>query len=159
MIPTYGRPRQLAECLRSLAELDYPRERLEVLVVDDGGPAPLDDVVAPYRSALDLSLLRQDNAGPATARNTGAAQARGDYLAFTDDDCLADPGWLRALAAVWAHSPEAMVGGVTLNGANALCSATSQLIVDVVYRHYNSRSDTGALSGLEQHGAVHPGVP
>ena len=138
MIPTYGRPRQLAECLRSLAELDYPRERLEVLVVDDGGPAPLDQAVAPFRSALDLSLIRQDNAGPSVARNTGAAQARSDYLAFTDDDCLIDPAWLRTLAGVWSESPDAMVGGVTLNASPSLYSATSQLIVDVVYRHYNA---------------------
>ena len=138
MIPTYGRPRQLAECLRSLARLDYPRDRLEVVVVDDGSPMALDDVVAPFQSHLPLTLMLQKNAGPSAARNAGAERATGEYLAFTDDDCLPDPGWLRTLAGVWAESPDCMVGGLTLNGAASLCSATSQLIVDVVYRHYNA---------------------
>lgn len=138
MIPTYGRPRQLAECLESIAGLDYPRDRLEVLVVDDGGPTPVDDVVTGFRPQVSLTLIRQVNAGPSAARNTGAEQAKGEYLAFTDDDCLVDPGWLAALAAVWAESPDCMVGGLTLSGAEGVCSKTSQLIQDVVYRHYNA---------------------
>lgn len=138
VIPTYGRPGQLAECLGSIARLDYPRDRFEVLVVDDGGPALLDQVVAPFRSQVRLTLIRQVNAGPSAARNAGVGHATGGYLAFTDDDCRLDPGWLRALARVWAESPDCMVGGLTSNGAAGVYSATSQLITDVVYRHYNA---------------------
>jgi GT2 family glycosyltransferase len=138
VIPTYSRPDQLADCLRSLSGLDYPRDRLEVIVVDDGGETPLDAVVAPFRSDLALSLVRQPNAGPAAARNTGAEGARGEYLAFTDDDCLPEPGWLLEMARVLSRAPESMVGGMTVNAAPNLYSATSQLIVDVVYRHYNA---------------------
>ena len=138
MIPTYRRPRQLADCLRSLARLDYPRDRLEVLVVDDGSPTPPNDLVAAVQPHLSLTLIRQENAGPAAARNTAAARAAGEYLAFTDDDCLIDPGWLRALAEVWERHPDCMAGGLTLNGAAGVYSVTSQLIVDVVYRHYNA---------------------
>jgi glycosyltransferase involved in cell wall biosynthesis len=138
VIPTYGRPGQLAECLRSIADLDYPRDRFEVLLVDDGGPTPLDHMVAPFHSRMRCRLIRQVNAGPSVARNTGAEHASGEYLAFTDDDCRLDSGWLRALAAVWADLPDCMVGGLTLNGAAGVYSATSQLIVDVVYRHYNA---------------------
>jgi glycosyltransferase involved in cell wall biosynthesis len=137
VIPTCGRPGRLAECLRSIAALDYPRDRFEVVVVDDGGPVPLHDVVSRFQPQVPLTLIRQANAGPSSARNTGAAQAKGDYLAFTDDDCVLDPAWLQALAAVWAESPECMVGGLTLNGAVGVCSTTSQLILDAVYRYYN----------------------
>lgn len=138
VIPTYSRPGHLADCLRSLARLDYPRDRLEVIVVDDGGDAPLEDVVAPFGSDLALSLHRQRNAGPAAARNAGAELARGEYLAFTDDDCLPEPGWLKELVGVLSRNPESMVGGTTVNAASSLYFATSQLIVDVVYRHYNA---------------------
>lgn len=138
VIPTYGRPGQLAECLRSIAQLDYPRDRFEVIVVDDGGPTPLDPVVAPFRTQVSLTLIRQRNAGPSAARNAGAERASGEYLAFTDDDCLLDPGWLESLAGVWKESPDCMAGGLTLNAAEGIPSATSQLIVDVVYRHYNA---------------------
>ncbi len=107
-------------------------------MVDDGSPVPLDATVAPFRADLGLTLLRQDNAGPSAARNAGAERAQGEFLAFTDDDCLPEPAWLRELAAVLAADPEAMVGGLTVNAAPNLYSATSQLIVDVVYRHYNA---------------------
>jgi GT2 family glycosyltransferase len=137
VIPTYNRPHRLVECLRSLARLDYPRDLLQVVVVDDGGPTLLDDLVAPLQAQLRLTLIRQENAGPAAARNTGAERAQGEYLAFTDDDCVVEPGWLRALVAVWEESPRSMVGGRTLNGAPGLVSATGQLITDIVYRHYN----------------------
>ena len=83
VIPTYGRPDQLAACLDSLEALDYPRDRFEVIVVDDGSPQPL----PPYGGALRVTLVRQAHAGPAAARNTGAAASRGRWLAFTDDDC------------------------------------------------------------------------
>jgi len=138
VVPTYSHPGRLADCLRSLSGLDYPRDRLEVIVVADGGEAPLDTVLAPYRPDLALSLVRQANAGPAAARNTGAERARGEYLAFTDDDCLPEPGWLMEMAQVLSRAPESMVGGTTVNAAPSLYSATSQLIVDVVYRHYNA---------------------
>jgi len=138
VIPTYSRPSQLEDCLRSLSAVDYPRDRFEVIVVDDGGHTPLDAVVAPFRSDPAVSLVRQPNAGPAAARNAGAERARGEYLAFTDDDCLPDPDWLTQLARVLSEAPESMVGGTTVNGAPNLYSTTSQLIVDVVYRHYNA---------------------
>jgi glycosyltransferase involved in cell wall biosynthesis len=121
-----------------LSRQDYPRGRFEVLVVDDGSEAPLDDVVAPFRPDLTLTLIRQANAGPAAARNAGAEGARGEFLAFTDDDCLPDPAWLRELAEALTRAPGSMVGGTIVNAAPSLYSATSQLIIDVVYRHYNA---------------------
>ncbi len=138
MIPTYLRPDHLGECLRALSGLRYPRDRFEVLVVDDGGVSPLDAVVAPFRGHLTLTLIRQANAGPAAARNRGAERARGEFLAFTDDDCRPGPDWLMDLDQVLSREPESMVGGIVVNAATSLYSATSQLITDVVYRHYNA---------------------
>lgn len=138
VIPTYRRPRALEACLRSIAALDYPRDRFEVLVVDDGGDVPLAPVIASFASQLEISLIRQANAGPGGARNTGAARARGELLAFTDDDCRVEPGWLRGLARALAEDPDCLAGGRTLNVAPGVYAATSQLIVDVVYRHYNA---------------------
>jgi GT2 family glycosyltransferase len=138
VIPTYDRPHQLVECLRSLARLDYPRDLFEVVVVDDGGATLLDDLVAPFHPQFRLRLIRQENGGPAAARNAGAERAEGEYLAFTDDDCVVEPDWLRRIADVWTESCRCMVGGRTRNGAPGLVSATGQLITDIVYRHYNA---------------------
>ena len=138
VIPTYRRPHQLRECLRSVAALDYPRERFEVIVVDDGGDVSLGPVLAPFEAELDVVFIRQVNSGPAHARNAAADRARGDLLAFTDDDCRVERGWLRQLAGVLAADPHCLVGGRTVNVAPPICSAVSQLILDVVYNHYNA---------------------
>jgi GT2 family glycosyltransferase len=139
VITTYDRPGPLRACLAALARSDYPHERFEVVVVDDGGPAPLDAVVAEFRDRMALTLVRQANAGPASGRNHGARMARHAYLAFTDDDCQPEPGWLAALADGLRATPEALVGGRTVNGLpeNPYSSA-SQLITDMVYAFYNA---------------------
>ncbi len=140
VVPTYGRPRALAACLAALARLTYPRERFEVIVVDDGGDADLAAAVEPARERIDLTLLRCRHGGAAAARNRGAERARGRYLAFTDDDCAPEPKWLTALDARLAgFGGAALVGGRTVNAlaANAYVAA-SQLVVDAGYAHLNA---------------------
>lgn len=141
VVPTYRRPERLADCLRSLAALDYPRDRFEVVVVDDGSGTP---VVTPSLP-VELTVLTPAHAGPAAARNLGAARARGDYIAFTDDDCVAEAGWLRGLAAPLAEAPHHAVGGRTLNALpeNPYSSAT-QLLLDFLYE-WSGKSGRGAF--------------
>jgi GT2 family glycosyltransferase len=119
--------------------MDYPSDAFEVVVVDDGGCTPLEDVVSAFRGAVAVSLLAQDNCGPASGRNRGARAARYEFLAFTDDDCEPEPGWLRALGARLRGTPDALVGGRTRNGLphNSYSNA-SQLILDMVYAFYNA---------------------
>jgi glycosyltransferase involved in cell wall biosynthesis len=142
IVPTHGRPGQLAQCLSALAALDYPKMRLEVIVVDDGSPQPVDSVVEPFLAKINLRLLRCEHIGPAAARNRGAEEASGAVLAFTDDDCLPEPGWLRALVAD-VDGTDAAVGGRTLNPAPENVYATAaQAIVDWVYAFYNEKPDS-----------------
>src|SRR5207247_291754 len=115
IIPTYSRPEQLAACLEAIARLDYPRERFEVIVVDDGSPSPPHDVVAAIGARIAAKSLWQHHAGPAAARNKGATCAQGDFLVFTDDDCLPDRNWLLAFAQRFMATPNHLIGGRTLN--------------------------------------------
>lgn len=139
IVPTFERPTPLSGCLEALAGLDYPPERLEVIVVDDGSAETPESVLAPFRDRLDLTLLVQPHAGQSTARNAAAARAQGTFLAFTDDDCRPAASWLRALAARFAAHPDRAVGGRTINAfpANPYC-VTSQAILDIVYGYYNA---------------------
>lgn len=142
VVPTYRRPQHLAGCLEALARQDYPADRFEVVAVDDGSPEPLTDVVARWGDRMNLVLLVQENAGPAAARNAGAARARGDLLAFTDDDCAPRPGWLRGLAECAASAEGRGIGGHTENAlvANRYAEA-SQMLVDYLYAWYNARPE------------------
>jgi glycosyltransferase involved in cell wall biosynthesis len=139
IVPTYERPAQLSRCLQSFVGLDYPRERFEIVVVDDGGADQLDEVIARFRPALSLQLLRHEHTGPAGARNLGSRQARGEFLAFTDDDCQPDAGWLRELAHHCLAKPDQIIGGRTVNALpQNPYSETSQAIIESVYSHFNA---------------------
>jgi glycosyltransferase involved in cell wall biosynthesis len=138
IVPTHGRPGPLATCLRSIAQLESPRDPFEVIVVDDGGPGSLEEAVEPYRRRLEVRVLRQAQAGPAAARNTGAAEARGELLVFTDDDVVCEPSWLTSLARTAVSSSHAALGGRTVNALPGnRYSTASQRIVDLAYEHYS----------------------
>lgn len=142
VIPSYNRPTQLAACLESLTQLDYPRDRFEVIVVDDGSTVPIKEVVQPFKELLNLTLVEQPNAGPAAARNRGAKHAKGKYLAFTDDDCCPEKGWLKKLEKYFSKTPDCIVGGKTINILTEnLFSTASQHIISVGYQHCNSIHD------------------
>jgi len=138
VIATYNRQAQLASCLEALTRLRYPRDRFEVIVANDGGAAP-DAVASSFADHMDLKLLHHRHAGAAAARNTGAAAARGEFLAFTDDDCAPDPHWLAALAQSLSAWPDHLIGGRTMNALpHNVFSTASQLLASYVYAYYNS---------------------
>lgn len=139
VVPTRRRPRQLAACLAALGALEYPAQRLEVVVVDDDDErGESESRLRGIAGGLDLKLVRAGGRGPAAARNVGAACAEGDLIAFTDDDCLPSPAWLRAFAARLGPAPERVVGGCTRNAlAGNRYSRASQYIASFAYAFYN----------------------
>ncbi len=138
IIPTKDRLEELTRCLESLTNMNYPQEYFEVIVVDDGSQIPINDVCYLFEQKLNLTLISQTNAGPATARNTGAKEAQGKYLAFTDDDCRATPEWLNALENQFQQTPDCLIGGKTINALpENLYSTASQLLIDYLYQSYN----------------------
>jgi glycosyltransferase involved in cell wall biosynthesis len=113
VIPTYNRARSLERLLTALASCEMPAEGAEVIVVDDGSNDDTADVVR--RSAVGARYVRQDNRGPAAARNHGWRLATAPVVAFTDDDTLPDRCWLVDLLAELAAHPElAGIGGRVL---------------------------------------------
>jgi glycosyltransferase involved in cell wall biosynthesis len=144
IIPTYRRPEALRRCLGAVAALDYPRERFEVVVVDDGSPTPPRAVIRELSQTLPLRLLEQRNAGPASARNHGAAHAVGRYLAFTDDDCLPAPQWLASLERELTAAPRAAIGGHIENAlASDAYASASQMLVEYLYEYYHVEGAKG----------------
>lgn len=144
IIPTYARPEALRACLEGMAALDFPPDQFEVTVSDDGSPTPVEPVVVSFRGRLRITLVTHDHpkSGPGAARNRAADRAAGRYLAFIDDDCVAAPDWLTALAGCFARTPHHLVGGATVNALphNPFSSAT-QLIVAYVYAHHERQGN------------------
>lgn len=139
IIPTRNRLPALRACLAALAAQDMPADQFEVIVIDDGSSPPLPPPEEFHPAPANLRIIHQPNAGPGAARNTGAAAARGRFLAFTDDDCLPSARWLPELLQTLDTHPDALSGGSTSNGLpQFLGSSASQLIIDLVYEHFNA---------------------
>ncbi|MEG4943179.1 glycosyltransferase [Microcoleus sp. F4-D5] len=142
IVPTYNRPEQLAACLQSFVELEYPRDRFQVIVVNDSTEISLESTVFPFQNQLNLLLLTQQNSGPAIARNTGSFAATGKFLVFTDDDCTAATDWLQTLEARFAKTPDCLIGGRIINALpDNIYSTASQQLIDYLYSYYNAIPD------------------
>ncbi|WP_329562920.1 glycosyltransferase [Kitasatospora sp. NBC_01266] len=109
IVATHNRVDQLQLCLDSLLRGDYPRH--ELIVVDNAPSSDDARTLVRTRYPSQVRYLREPVAGLARAHNRALAAARGTICAFTDDDTLADPGWLAALARTFAADPR--VGCVT----------------------------------------------
>lgn len=142
IVPTYNRPDKLAACLQSFVELEYPRDKFQVIVVNDSTEISVETTIFPFLHQLNLTLLTQPNSGPATARNTGAFAAKGKFLVFTDDDCTVATDWLQNLENRFVETPDCLIGGRTVNALpDNIYSTASQQLIDYLYSYYNAIGD------------------
>jgi GT2 family glycosyltransferase len=109
VLATRDRPELLAAALDALAGAIRPRDR--VLVVDS---ASSHDGTRQVCQDRGVELLRLEQPGTSRARNAGAAASTTELIAFTDDDCLPQPGWLAALAAAFDDPAVGLVTGRVL---------------------------------------------
>lgn len=128
VVPFHNSEATLGACLDALMSQNIPRDAYEVIAVDDGSA----DRSAEIASRHGVRLLRQKNRGAPAARNAGIAVAAGEWVAFTDSDCIPSRGWLRALLAV-AGSQERKVEvlGVTGPVVGRLSSSPAARFVDI----------------------------
>lgn len=139
IVPTYQRPRELAACLGALAAQSVEPASFEVVVVDDACRRAEVEPITAAAGPFACRLFSQAHRGAAAARNTGASEARGRLLAFTDDDCRPAPNWLAALdGALREEGETSLVGGSVENalGTDPFASAT-QTLVELVAREWN----------------------
>ena len=108
VVCSYNGHATIMETLRGLRRLDYPA--FEVIVVDDGSSPPLAPLVEPF----GVRLIRTPNHGLSAARNVGMTAARGDIVAYIDDDAYPDVDWLKYLACTFQAGPYVAVGGPNL---------------------------------------------
>jgi GT2 family glycosyltransferase len=102
IVPTHNRPERVADCLHTLMTLHYPN--YEVILVDN---APHTEAIAEvvhehFGGHPRVRYVREAIAGVSWARNRGIQEARGEILAFTDDDVVVDPYWLLKLVQAFS---------------------------------------------------------
>ncbi len=109
IIPSRNRRPDLAGCLSALAAQDFPKEKFEVIVCDDGSTESLAEVVEDAkRTGLQVRYARQAPKGPAAARNLGIQNAQAGIVAMTDSDTLPEKTWLRKLYEALQQNPNAV---------------------------------------------------
>ena len=109
IVCSYNGAQTLEACLESLLKVDYPD--YEIVLVDDGSTDRTPEIIERFRHEPKLVPVRQKNMGLSYARNVGAHTAKGEVLAYTDGDCMADPDWLYYLVGTLLSGNYAGVGG------------------------------------------------
>ncbi len=117
IIPTHNRRDMLVNCLRSLGTQDYPEDRYEIIVVDDASDEDYDLPCSVGRRVPVRYIRRERNAGSGAARNTGLEAARGEVIAFIDDDCSVETDWLLRIVEAFKRCPEASAVGGSIENA------------------------------------------
>jgi GT2 family glycosyltransferase len=117
VVAAYNAEATVGECVGSLLDVRYPRELLQLLVVDNGSE---DETVAAVREqGGGVELLFEQKRGAAAARNAGIRAAAGDVVAFTDADCTVDPDWLARLVEPLTDPQVGITGGAIRAAAGA----------------------------------------
>ncbi len=139
VVCTFNGSRTLRDCLTGLKRQDYPS--FEVIVVDDGST----DGAGKIAESFGVHVIRIPNGGLSNARNIGWRAARGEIVAYLDDDASPDPQWLSYLAAGFSAGDYAGVGGPNIafpeDGWVAACvdhapgNPTHVLLTDEVAEH------------------------
>ncbi|MEI7998225.1 MAG: glycosyltransferase [Candidatus Omnitrophota bacterium] len=142
IVPAYNAQDTIGKTLRALIEQDYS-QTFEIIVVDDGSTDQTADVV---HSFTTVRYFHQPNAGPAAARNQGACLAQGNFLAFTDSDCIPHKDWLSKITQGFVASDVAVVMGSygIANSENLLAFCVYK---EIIFRHEYLLSDFPKVFG------------
>jgi cellulose synthase/poly-beta-1,6-N-acetylglucosamine synthase-like glycosyltransferase len=107
IIPVHNGRDTIDQCIESLLSQEYPHDSYEIIVVDNNSNDNTSQVVKSY----PVKLLFEKKQSAYAARNTGVRQARGDFVAFTDADCVTDPKWLFQLVNKFTNDTIVGVAG------------------------------------------------
>lgn len=134
IVPAYNARETLPGCLGAISRQSAsggPRDRYEVIVVDDGSTDDTGDIA----EQAGVKTIRQPHRGPAAARNQGSQIAQGEILVFTDADCTPAPDWLANLVKPLEEDPTiAAAKGAYLTQQKGLVARLVQLEYEEKYR-------------------------
>ena len=137
VVPTHNRCELLQHTIESIQSQDF--RDFEIIVVDDGSSDGTDHYLNQLNSYSNITHIRQSNLGPARARNAGIGRSRGEFVAFTDDDCVVPPDWLTQYHRAFASEELDVAGGSVNNAAAGIFSESSQEMTNYLVRSLAAR--------------------
>ena len=122
IVPVYNREKSIRACIESLLSLSYPKDKIEIIVVDNGSSDNTAKVISEY----PITSIQEKKRGAASARNSGIEISKGEILAFTDSDCLVEGNWAVEIAASFGDRSVSAVIGFSRGIDHNLCAAFVQ---------------------------------
>jgi O-antigen biosynthesis protein len=162
VVPCFNAARWVEKCVESLLNQNYDPREYEIILVDNHST---DDSRERIRRYDRVRLLQEREQGSYAARNLGVRESRGEVLAFTDADSVADPEWLRSIASAMRGGAQVVLGSrAAASGAGTVALLASYDDARVRFILENRRKDsyfgyTGNMavrrSAFEKYGPFH----
>lgn len=123
IIPAYNASRTISQCLTALHRQSLSQDAYEIIVVDDGSADETPEIIKQF----PVRCIRQKNQGPATARNRGAYEARGEIILFTDADCVPRSNWIEEMLRPFSDPEVTAVKGAYRTNQKSLAAKFAQV--------------------------------
>lgn len=123
IVPAYNASKTIEACLNALIHQSVHTMDYEVIVVDDGSTDNTSEIVKRF----PVKYFRQENRGPATARNKGAQEAKGEIILFTDSDCVPRYNWIEEMVKPFNDSEIIAVKGAYNTSQRSLTARFAQI--------------------------------
>lgn len=133
VVPVYNCENTIKMCMDSLLEIEYPKDKYEIIAVDNNSSDSSLDILKSYNNKI--KVFSESKKGPSAARNAGIKQSTGEIIVFTDSDCVVDKYWLKNIVIPFLEPKSESIGVVagkikTLNSHSSIA-----LSGDLIHDH------------------------
>jgi len=111
IVAAYNSEKKISKCINSLFNIGYPN--YEIIVIDDGSTDRTKDVLSEFKGRINI--IESKHSGPSKCRNIAVKEAKGEFIAFTDSDCIVDRNWIKELVKCFINDKVAGSGGIQLS--------------------------------------------
>ncbi|MDP3698685.1 MAG: glycosyltransferase [Nanoarchaeota archaeon] len=148
IVPAYNEENSITATLQSLVNLEYPKDKIEIIVVNDGSKDGTKEIIELFMAqhpSHNIILLNQENRGKGNAMNNGLAIAKGEYFACLDADSLIAPQALKAMLPIFAqdHNVAAVCPLLKVKNPQSILQKVQwyEYVVNMFYKFLNAKLD------------------
>jgi len=143
IIPTHNSEATIMRCINSLTSQSYPREKFEIIVVDDGST---DKTITLAKNAGADKIIEIQPCFQGKARNIGVENSKTEYLAFIDSDCEANDGWIKTIIENLSHL-KAITGPIENGNPKSLVAWSEYLVEFGQFHKFRRKSQVRWMPG------------